>query len=291
MDIFRTYHPTVCCTYFIFAILFSVMFKHPFYIVISFIFSVLYNILLKTKNLKYAVLIMSVIIITYPLFNHGGITIILYFPSGNPLTEESVIYAFASGFSVAGTVSWILCCTKILTSDKIMCVTGKIHPCFSLFISTLVRFIPRFLLQFKKNVSARKYIQESFGNIYFSTKIKIYLSSFSTTVTWASENIIELSDSMKSRGYGTKERTSYTPYTFKKRDVHMLITIVILIIFTFFSAYCEKFSFFPVTHYTCNSILNFLAYLIFCSLPFIFEVCRNIKHNIIINKVKVTATK
>ena len=54
------------------------------------------------------------------------------------------------------------------------------------------------------------------------------LTAFSATVSWAMEQSIVTADSMKSRGYGTAERSSYAIYRFESRDGLLLLIIAAL---------------------------------------------------------------
>lgn len=50
----------------------------------------------------------------------------------------------------------------------------------------------------------------------------------SILVTWALENAIETSDSMRSRGYGLKGRTAFSIYKFTKKDKGLLAVMAAL---------------------------------------------------------------
>ena len=51
-----------------------------------------------------------------------------------------------------------------------------------------------------------------------SDRLRHGLNMLSILVTWALENAIETSDSMRSRGYGLHGRTAFSIYRFTKRD-------------------------------------------------------------------------
>lgn len=281
----NTYHPIVNFTYFTFVILFSVILKHPLCIAISFACSFLYLVTLKMKYTKYITAIISVIMITYPLFNHGGVTIITYLPSGNPFTAESVFYAVATGFSLAGILGWILCCTRVLSSDKLMCVLGKVHPSLSLVFSMTLKFFPCFVSQLRKTLGAYRGMGLYTGKTNIFKKIKIYFSVFSITVTWAAESSIETSESMRARGYGIAKRTSFSPYILKKKDVYMLAIILFLSLFTLITQKTEGYRYFPLAEFKINNISGFLTYFIFCSLPPASDIYVNTKYKFLISKM------
>ncbi len=75
---------------------------------------------------------------------------------------------------------------------------------------------------------AEMYIE---GNLF--RRIRYGLNILSILITWALENAIETSDSMKSRGYGLPERTAFSIYRFTNRDKILGTVMVFLsMIFT-----------------------------------------------------------
>ena len=59
----------------------------------------------------------------------------------------------------------------------------------------------------------------------FIEKIRYRIKEISILISWSLENSIETSDSMESRGYGLKGRTSYHRYILKKTDIIQMILI------------------------------------------------------------------
>ena len=82
-----------------------------------------------------------------PAFNHEGITILTYLPSGNPLTLESVLYGIAAAMMLAAVITWFSCYTAVMTSDKFIYLFGRIIPALSLVLSMTLRFVPKFKVQ------------------------------------------------------------------------------------------------------------------------------------------------
>ena len=278
----NTFHPVVGFVYFTLIILLSIILKHPLYIAISFICSLLYLVALKIKYKRYIAVIMAVIMITYPLFNHGGITIIAYLPSGNPFTAESVFYGAATSFSLAGTICWFLCCTRVLSFDKLMCVFSKIHPSLSLVFSMTLSFFHRFVSHLRKTLLAFRGMGLYTRKTNVFKKTKILFSVLSITVTWAAESSIETSDSMRARGYGITKRTSFSPYILKSKDVYMLTAILFSSLFILITQKTEAYRYFPIAEFGFNNILGFLTYFVFCTLPLNIKIYANTKYKFLI---------
>ena len=82
-----------------------------------------------------------------PAFNHEGMTILTYLPSGNPLTLESMFYGVAAAVMLASVVLWFSSYNEVMTSDKFVYLFGRVIPALSLVLSMALRFIPKFKAQ------------------------------------------------------------------------------------------------------------------------------------------------
>lgn len=275
MNVFKTYHPIVNFIYFVFIITFSVICTHPLCVAISLICSFAYSVLLNGKYLRYLMPLILIIAVIYPLISHGGITILTYLPDGNPLTRESLIYGLILSVITANTVCWFLCSTKVMTTDKLLCIFAGISPHVSLFLSMLLRFIPRFTAQTKKVIKAKRGI----SNENIIKKTKDCLSVFSIMITWSAENTINISDSMKSRGFGITKRTHFSIYSFNKRDIYALICILLSVSYILYGTVTKKMycRYFPSTDFPMYGISFFAVYLLLCTIPIAIELYYNIK--------------
>ena len=222
-DRFAKYHPLVNFLYFTLVIGFSMALNHPLAQAISFICACIYAVQAEGKKavlftLRWCLPIMLLTAFINPAFSHEGITILLYFPTGNPLTLESILYGLSSGVMIATVMLWFLNFNRCITSDKFIYLFGRIIPAMSLVLSMTLRFIPKFKAQLQLTVDAQKSIGRdiSEGSLWHRTKIAVTVLSI--MITWSLENAIETADSMKSRGYGLKGRTAFSIYRFDDRD-------------------------------------------------------------------------
>jgi len=161
MKEFKTYHPFVNLIYFVFTIGFSMFFMHPLCLIISLLCGFVYSVMLKGRkaiktNLIYMLPMLITMAVINPFFNHEGVTILGYFPSGNPLTLESVVYGFAAAIMLVSVICWFSCYNEIMTSDKFIYLFGRIIPSMSLVISMVFRFVPKFATQLKVVGNAQK---------------------------------------------------------------------------------------------------------------------------------------
>ena len=228
IDHFATYHPLVNFLYFTLVIGFSMGLNHPLAQAISLFCACGYAIQTQGRQavlfcLKWCLPMILLTAFINPAFSHEGVTILLYFPTGNPLTLESILYGFSAGIMLASVMLWFLNFNRIITSDKFIYLFGRIIPAMSLVLSMTLRFIPKFKAQMDAVVDAQKSIGRDIteGSLWHRTKIAITVLSI--LVTWALENAIETADSMKSRGYGLKGRSAFSIYRFDERDRSALI--------------------------------------------------------------------
>lgn len=282
MNEFKTYHPIVNFTYFLFIIGFSMFFMHPLCLLISFACALTYSIILKGKksvkfNLIYMLPLMLAAAIINPAFNHEGITVLLYLPSGNPITLESVIYGLSAALMMATVIGWFSCYNEVMTSDKFIYLFGRVIPSLSLILSMTLRFVPKFFNRLKIVTNAQKCIgrDASSGNII--KRAKNGLSILSIMTTWALENSVETADSMKSRGYGIRGRTAFSVFSFEKRDAKALAFIILLSLYVLAGVFTDAiyFRYFPNilgADFSPFGLSVFAAYIALCMLPIIIEM-------------------
>lgn len=282
MSGFKTYHPIVNVTYFIFVIGFSCFFMHPVCLCISLVSAFTYSVMLKgkkqvKKNLIYMLPMLVLMALINPAFNHEGVTIIAYLPSGNPLTLESIVYGLFTAVMIASVICHFSCYNEVMTSDKFIYLFGKIIPAMSLIISMTLRFVPKFTAQLKVVASAQKCMGRDVSSGSIIKRMKDGLNILSIMTTWSLENAIETADSMKSRGYGIPGRTAFSIFTFDKRDQKALACILLLGIYTLVGQLGGGmyFSFFPEMNSAYVSpfgVSVFAAYLLLCLCPVIIEI-------------------
>lgn len=295
MNEFKTYHPIVNFVYFLFVIGFSCVFMHPVCLVISLLCAFTYSVMLKGKktvktNLIYIIPTLLFAALINPAFNHEGITVIEYLPSGNPLTLESVAYGLAAAIMIVSVICWFSCYNEVMTSDKFIYLFGRIIPSLSLIISMTLRFVPRFSAQLKTVANAQRCMGRDVSNGSIVQRAKHGLTILSVMTTWALENAIETADSMKSRGYGHPGRTAFSIFTFDKRDKKALLCIVILGIYTLAGKFAGGmyFRYFPSIKTNDFSIFEFsifTAYFALCICPIIIEIREVIRWKAIKSKI------
>ena len=282
MNEFKTYHPIVNFVYFVFVIGFSCVFMHPVSLTISLLSGFTYSVMLKGRkalktNLIYMIPTLIFASFINPAFNHEGVTIIEYLPSGNPLTLESVVYGLAAAMMIVSVICWFSCYTEIMTSDKFIYLFGRIIPSLSLIISMTLRFVPRFSAQLKVVANAQRCMGRDVSNGSIIKRAKHGLSILSIMTTWALENAIDTADSMKSRGYGQPGRTAFSIFNFDKRDRKAFLYIMVFGIYTLIGGisggmYFRYFPSIKANSFSLFGLSVFVAYGALCMCPILIEI-------------------
>ena len=279
-DTFSKLHPLVNIAFFAAVLLFSMFNMHPVCLGISLVCALINALYLSGRkaallSLKFLLPAALFITIVNPLLNHQGVTIIEYLPWGNPLTLESVVYGFASAAMLCAVVLWFSCWNRVMTSDKLVYLFGKISPALSLVLSMALRFVPRFFAEMKQVRHAMQ--QMNNGKKSLKSRFKGGLRVLSVMISRAMEGSIETADSMKSRGYGLKGRTSFSLYRFTAKDTAVLLTVLLetsaLITIMIFGKL--KFRYFPSIKGNVFDIFTVVFYLIYGALmltPLILNV-------------------
>lgn len=272
---FLSCHPLVNLVYFLSVIGFSCFFIHPACLGISFVCATVWAFfLLGGKRLSKSLwVLLPVIVVTMvmnPLFNHQGITTIGYLPGGNPLALESVLYGLLAGVMVASLLVWFLCFGDIMRDDKIAYLFGRIAPSLGLVFSMTLRFVPRFLEQFKKVHQARGRMRKSGG------RIREAMAELSGVTTWALENSVDTADSMKARGYGLSGRTAYYPVRFALRDGVSLLWLFLMDALVLIGGWSGQLKFlcFPQIVWkgiSWGTLPYLLGFFLLCSYPLLLE--------------------
>ena len=277
---FEDCHPAVNFLFFSTAICFTVLFNHPVFLLISLTASCVYSI---RRNGRRAVCFnlcllpcAAVFALWYGSFHHFGMTVLMQNAIGNNITLESMVYGGVLGLTAAAVMMWMSCVFSVISSDKVVYLFGRISPKLSLFLTILLRMIPRIKAEVRRIHTARCAIGRGVhqGNIFQRAKNGIKM--FSMLISWSIGALATASESMGSRGGTLRGRTAFSLYRFDNRDRVFVIFLCAGIVISAmawlsgqgstaynpiisFRADIKRYAYFP------------LGYGFFCNLPFFFE--------------------
>lgn len=278
---FERWHPFTQFVYFAAVITLITVHLNPIITGITLVSVIFLGALMKKREFVKILFVLYIpasvlAIIINPLFSHEGVTILQYFPSGNPLTLESVMYGIVSGGMVCSICVLFFSFNTVMTSDRLMYLTGKIMPAIALTISMSLRFVP----EFKRHMTQVNRLQGCIGKK--GGRIKNGLAVFESMVMWSFEKSIERSDSMRARGYGVKKRTFYSKYKFSRTDIAYTVLILFLFVFVFTNILCgniysQYYPYFKISGSGQTAVLTYVAYAFLTVMPALDIIKENIR--------------
>lgn len=293
MKAFGNYHPLVLMVYYISVMITAMFIWNPVLQGLALLGGTLFCIMLLKKkqiisDMLFYVPMFLIIAVTNPLFSHNGITP-LFFMNGNPVTLEAVFYGIIIAVMLIAVLLWCKCYTEIMTSDKFLYLFGKIIPKTALILSMAIRFIPLLKRQMKK-VDVVQKTMGLYSSESYLDKCRSKIRVLSAMITWSLENAMEVSASMKARGYGLKGRSSFSLFRFYKYDGLFLglSIVLLLIVFSGCLSGAAEFFFYPQISRiktTIMSLMVYLSYALLVFLPFIIEAKENLKWNYYRSKI------
>ena len=280
-DRFAQYHPLVNFLYFTLVLVFSMVLRHPLAQGVSLLCACIYAVQAEGQRavlfcLKWCLPVFLLTALFNPAFSHEGVTILLYLPTGNPLTLESILYGVSAGVLLVTVMVWFMNSSRVITSDKFIYLFGRVIPALSLVLSMTLRFIPKFKSQLAAVVEAQRSIGRDISQGSLLRRMKLAVSVLSIMITWALENAMDTADSMKGRGYGLPGRTAFSIYRLDDRDksalAYLLLCAFCLVMGTAASAF--SFRYYPGIRAGARTplALSFqLVYAALCAMPILLN--------------------
>lgn len=291
-DAFSGFHPAVNLCFFMMVLVMTMFINQPVYLLISLFSSCGYLLYLQGKKgmgrqVGYLLPILLGMAILNPVFNHEGVTILLYLPNDNPITLEAICFGLASAVMMGASIVWFNCCNTVFTSDKIIYLFGRIIPAMSLLISMTLRFVPRFKNYLQSVLRVQKAMHEPENT---KEQLQQAMAAFSSTVSWAMEQSIVSADSMKSRGYGIQGRTAFSIYLFEKRDGVAFLTMAVLCLGAVVPSVAGWLSWVWYPSMSGDllgsvQLLSYFCYGSLCNLPLIIDLSEDRKWNSLRSKI------
>lgn len=246
MTAFSRRHPLVNFIFFAFVLLLSMMTEHPAILLLSLLAAAGFALCCVgtralLRQLRLIVPLMLFAALLNPLISRQGETVLFRFPWGSACTWEAVFYGMIAAIRLAAVLFWFVCWNSVITSDKFLFLFGGAFPSLSLTLCMGLRFVPRLLRRMREVSQAQKCLHPDSKGLRHAERV------VSVTVTWAMENALDTASSMKSRGYGLRGRTAFSPYRFGVEDGIALLLIVLLgsVVLAGRVGGCLAFSFYP----------------------------------------------
>lgn len=270
-------HPAVGFCWFAAVLVLTMLYMHPVLLAVSLIASASYMCMLRgiRKFLKtLCVLIPLLILISLfnALFNHAGVTALWYMPNGNAVTYEALVYGFFASLMFAAVILWFGCFNEIMTSDKLLYLFSRLSPSLSLLLSMSLRLVPRFAEKLRGIASARAQIGMGTSDGSMKHRISCGMKVLSVCLGWALDGSVTTANSMKSRGYGSAKRTSFSIYRFDARDAATAALLALTLAVTIIcvargSIYAGYYPSFVMSGAEPAALLGEAAFALMCFIP------------------------
>ena len=278
---FEACHPAVNFIFFAAAIYGAVSFKHPVFLAIAYVCAFVYSIKRCGKRAVIFSLCLLPLILAFALYyssyHHFGVTVLRQNFIGNNLTVESFVYGLVIGLRAVTLCMWLEAMFRVVTSDKVVYLFGRVSPRLSLFLTILLRFIPRVGREARKINLAQKGIGlgSNQGNVF--RRFVNCLRIFSILITWMISALVQESDSMRSRGSLLRGRTAFSIYRFDNRDRGFVIWLFFCVTLTAMGIILGATDMWYNPRIQWNALdglkrLTAISYFVFCTMPLIMEL-------------------
>ena len=270
-DAFAALNPALNLTFFLAALVWTVLLRHPAYTLVSLLAGALYyRALLGRKAWRtfgsFLILMLALTALN-PLFNPRGAHP-LFALLGRPYTLESLCYGASAAGMFAAALLWFFCYGQVVTEDKLTAVLGRRLPALSLLLVMVLRLVPAVGRRARQISGARRCVGLSGGDT-LRERIETGMTTLSALSGAMLEGSVITADSMRARGYGTAKRTSFQIYRMNTLDwilIAVMLTLagVAAVVAAMGGAAAEftpKLAIQPVTGIYAPGFIAYCAYL------------------------------
>lgn len=286
---FARYHPAINLLYFTAVLTGTILFRQPVFLCLSYVCAFLYLLKLRGPRALIPGLGLLPLALLYALwygsYHHFGLTVLGVNFIGNQVTLESFLCGGTWAMVCVAAVLWMGCVHAVFTTDKIVYLLGRVSPHLSLYLSILLRTVPRLNKQRQRIELAQRGIGRGKGQGNIFQRMRNALRRGSILLTWLIEGIVTTSDSMRCRGCSLRGRTAYSLYRFDGRDRSFVIGLCTLVCVLLMALlldqtmirFAPQVVMMPITPMSC---LFYAAWAALCLLPPVLELlgARRFRH-------------
>ncbi len=295
MDRFSFLHPITNLIYFISVMLIAMTVRHPAVQAAGLLCALLYALVFGKKQspaflVRGIIPIVLIFTLVNPLFNHEGSTVLFTVPWGSDITLESTLYGLSSGVMTATVLLWCVAFNRCLPADKLISLFGRHLPSVSLLLSMTVRAVPKF----RRTISDINEVRKSFGKSVTDGKLTERMKNasgiFFAAVSRSLSDGAAAADSLKSRGWGLENRTTYDHFRFTIRDFSLIAVMLILSVICITGAVSGRFSveFYPeiiLPETDIFSIFSCVSVLLLGLIPVFYCTAEVLRWNASLSKI------
>lgn len=291
---FSDCHPMVNFIFYIGAFVMGMCLIHPAFLMCSLISSLTYYGIVK-RDLKFYMMKISLLFVGLsvinPFFGTYGETVLFTYFHHRPYTLEALFYGMALGIMFVTILTWFATYNEIMTSDKFLYCFGRFSPSAALILTMVLRLVPSFQKKAGQISNARECIGKSITGVSVYQKSENAMVIVSALTSWTLEGGITMADSMKSRGFGSGNRTTFSVYRIKKSDKWLMFLMILMEIIIMISAFKGgmKVSYVPELEITYLqnpwTVIGSICYGTFLSIPTILHIVEEMTWCILKSKI------
>ena len=194
----------------------------------------------RWRRLGLTVLLAAAITALNPVFVHRGATP-LFFIGDNAYTLEALVYGAAAAANVLAVLGLSVVFSRLLTSDKLFYLVGRLSPKAGLMLSATMRYIPMLTRRaLSTSVSRRAAGLAGDGRLLEGGRV------FLSVGAGALETSVETAMTMRSRGWGSRRGRLYSRFRLRAADFVSLAVIALLTAASILTrASSEAFDYYP----------------------------------------------
>lgn len=232
-DNFSSFHPGVTLGFFVCAIALVVLVRRPAFVAVGLVLAALYYATVHGRDAWRMFLGMAALFVVVsalnPLVNVMGVTV-LFEVFGRPYTLEALYYGMSIAAMLASALLWFGGYNAVMTTDRFTYLFGAVVPALSLVLTMVLRLVPNYQRKIEELRCARACVGLSPASGTRLERVAHGAALVSALASWALENGVVTSDSMRSRGYGTGRRSSFAHFRFTGRDAVFLAVMAVLLV-------------------------------------------------------------
>lgn len=204
------------------------------------------------KSFVGSLTVVALCVVVNPLLNHRGMTVLFYL-NENAVTKEAVLYGCYMAVVLLGTIFLFSDFSYVMTSEKIMTMSGKRFPSFSLLFSMILRMVPKAKKDFSQMISLH-------GN-----RPHVWSALLGKTM----EDSVERSMAMKAKSYGKNGRTSFYARKWNMGDYVFFAIVCMMSVFVIGKQIMAPALvwFFPSIHMEFLPAWEILIWILYLGIP------------------------
>lgn len=229
---FAHFHPIARFLYFFGAATLLFMFPHPWFILTSLGFILLIHVMQgslsgKGKQVAFYAWMSVLVVVINPLLSSRGETPLIEIFAGRVITVEAVVYGLIAGSTLFTLLLWIICAQSILRIHEMVYLFRMLTPKGAMLLAMAMRSFSLITMRFQQFALVHQHDVPVSRWQSIVQRMKQLMCVVRVMLHWMLEEGVHLADSMKSRGFGSSQRTNYRNYQIRAKDRWLLGTFFV----------------------------------------------------------------